>query len=306
MKFLIVGAGAVGGFYGGKLALGGEDVLLLARGKTLDVLRERPLRVRSFQGDFQARIPVVARLQPGFSADVIVIAVKSYDTDGTIECIRPAVGPKTILMSFQNGVENERKLQNAFGTEKVLGALCYIGAEVVEPGIILHSAYGSVAVGEWDGARSERVRAVINAFEKSLIDVRLSENIQNDLWTKLAWNTAFNQVCTIARADVGAVLDSSELSRLLEEAMWEVVTIAGANGVAIPQDMVAKSMNFSRQELRSVKPSMLQDFEKGKRLEHETFSGFLTREGARLKRPVPVNATLYKFLCFLDARRKKS
>jgi len=300
MRILIIGAGAVGGFYGAKLTLSGEDVTLLARGAAAEVLNRQDLVVRSYQGDFQAPVKVVTSLDGYTAPDLLILAAKSYDTPGVIDQIRPVVGPKTLLLSFQNGVENELILAKHFGKERILGCVCYIGAEVIEPGVVLHSARGTVSIGEWEGTLTQRLANIISAFQKAKIDTKLSENIQADLWTKLAWNTAFNQVCTIAHANVGDVLESEVLSDLLRNAMQEVVAIANANGVELTPDLIERHMDFSREELQPVKPSMLQDHERGRRLEHETFSGFLVREGRRLNIPTPVNDLLHELLKFYD------
>ena len=300
MRILIVGAGAVGGFYGAKLTLAGEDVTFLARGVTLEALAKHDLVVKSFRGDFHTRVHVTGNLQGLPTPDLIVICVKTYDTDKVLEQIRPVVGEKTLLLSLQNGVENEIKMAAAFGEEKVLGAVCYIGAEVLEPGVILHNARGSVAIGEIDGSVTGRLKKIVDIFHKGRIDVQLSREIKKDLWIKLAWNTAFNQVCTIARATVGSILESEVMRQLLRDTMKEVSAVAEKNGVYLNEEIIEKSLHLSSEELRAVKPSMLQDFERGKRMEHETFSGFILREGKKQGVPTPINAILYEFLCFLD------
>lgn len=303
MRILIAGAGAVGGFYGTKLTLAGEDVTFLARGQTLEALKKHDLVVKSFRGDFHARVKALdatASLAGYAPPDVAIVAVKSYDTDKAIDLIKPVVGPETLFLSFQNGVENEIKLGEAFGKEKVLGCVCYIGAEVVEPGVILHNARGTVSIGEMDGSKLPRLWNVVEAFHKARIEVNASNDIQKDLWTKLAWNTAFNQICTVARATVGAVLESEFMKKLLGDAMKEVFAVAAKHGVALAEDLIDSHLTLSSEELRSVKPSMLQDFERGRRLEHETFAGFLVREGKKFGVPTPVNTILYDFLSFLD------
>ncbi|HSA58590.1 MAG TPA: 2-dehydropantoate 2-reductase [bacterium] len=324
MRILIIGAGAVGGFYGTKLALAGEDVTFLTRGATFEALKKHDLVVKSFRGDFHARVHVVDSLEGYAPPDLLVLAVKSYDTDQIIGQIRPVVGDGTLLLSFQNGVENEIKLATAFGREKVLGCVCYIGAEVVEPGVIHHSARGTVAIGEMTesgyppqaggrgNARStrsaeggmapqtNRLDQIVETFRKARIEVHASGDIRRDLWIKLCWNTAFNQVCTVARATVGVVLESEAMHRLLRATMREVFAVAARHGVELSESIIDQHLTLSSEELRSVKPSMLQDFERGRRLEHETFSGFIVREGEKFGLPVPINTTLYEFLNFLD------
>jgi len=300
VRILIIGAGAVGGFYGTKLTLAGEDVTFLARGATFEALKKHDLVVKSFRGDFHARVKAVDSLEAYDPPDLLILAVKSYDTDKVVEQIRPVVGDATLLLSFQNGVENELKLAAAFGKERVLGCVCYIGSETVEPGVIHHSARGTVAIGEMDGTKTERLRKIVDVFHKAHIDVHASDDIRKDLWIKLCWNTAFNQVCTVARATVGVVLESEAMRRLLRETMREVFAVASRHDVALSESVIDQHLTLSSEELRSVKPSMLQDFERGRRLEHETFSGFIVREGKKFGLAVPINTTLYEFLSFLD------
>lgn len=304
-RILIVGTGAVGGFYGTKLALSGADVTFLARGATLEALRHHDLVVKSFRGDFHCRVKTVEDLKKIPSFDLILICVKTYDTDPVLHQIRPVVGKETLLLSLQNGVENEPKMAKAFGLKRVLGAVCYIGAEAIEPGVVLHNARGSLAVGELDGRVTERLRRIVSLFHKAQVDVELSRGIKKELWTKLAWNTAFNQVCTIARATVGSILDSRVMRQLLRDTMTEVFAVARKNGISLSKKVIDTSLRLSSEELRTVKPSMLQDFEKGKRLEHESFSGFIVRQGRKWKIPTPINTILYEFLSFLDASSLK-
>lgn len=293
MKIAIVGAGAVGSYYGARLAKAGVPVILLARGATFQQLKDHDVIVKSYTGDFSARVPVTDSIKGLKRPATIILAVKCYDTDSVIEQIWPAVSKGTLLLSLQNGVENETKLARAFGAEKVAGAVCYIGAEVTAPGVVVHSARGSVAFGEMDGRPTDRIQKIYNAFAKAGIPSTLSQNILGDLWTKLAWNSAFNQVCAVARVTVGQALDSPEHTSQMKEVMAEVMAVAKASGVKLDPQMIEKSLELSRNELRAVRPSMLQDLEKGRRLEHDAFGGFIMREGKRLGIPVPANNGLY-------------
>ncbi len=303
MKILMAGAGAVGGYYGAMLARSGQDVTLLARGKTLEVLRSNKLRVNSYEGDFEIQLKVVESIDEMDAADLIIITTKTYDTDTILQQIKPLVGENTLLLSLQNGVETELKMVAYFDKHNVLGGICYIGAEVTEPGTIVHSADGQIAIGELSGEQSERVQAIATIFGKAGIRTTLSTDIQRLLWKKLLWNAPFNQVCAIARSSVGDILDSPEMWDLLRAVGHEVVTLAQANDVPLTEEDIEEHLTFSDEKLRSVRPSLLQDLERGKRLEHETFGGYLVREGRRLNIPTPVNETLYQLLCFLDTAR---
>lgn len=302
-KILIIGAGAVGGYYGAKLTQAGEDVTFLARGKTLEALQKKPLKIKSYQGDFQVPVSAVASLDGLESPDLILIAVKCYDTDLILKQIQPLVSSHTTLLSLQNGVENEIKMSTTFSPQQTIGGVCYIGSETLEPGLILHNANGSIAIGELDGAITPRIQSLTEMFQKAQIDVRPSDNIWKNLWIKLGWNASFNQVCTIARTDVGHVLDDPHLLELIKKTYREVFAMARGHQVDIDDSVIEASLMFSQKDLRSVRPSMLQDFENHRQLEHETFSGFLSREGKRLNIPTPINDTFYDFLSFLNPKK---
>ncbi len=300
MKILIIGAGGVGGYYAAKLARTGVDVVLLARGKTLEVLREQDLRVQSYQGDFSVRVPVIDKIDKTLQPECIVIAVKTYDTDTVLDQIKPVVGPKTTVLSLQNGVEKEEKITKAFGRDHALGAVCYIGAEMKDPGLVVHSARGSVAFGEMNGRMTERLQEIAKIFRDAGIDTATSLDIRKDLWIKLAWNAAFNQVCAVAHCSVGEALDKSLIEPMLGSVMKEVQAIARAKGILLTDDDLAKSLEFSRKELKPVRPSMLQDLERGRRMEQEAFGGYLAREGKTVGVSTPLNDSLYRILSFWE------
>lgn len=302
MKILIVGTGAVGGYYGAKLTAGGEDVSCLARGAMLKALQQQEIQIQSYQGNFSIKLEAIEHISDTAVPDLIIIAVKTYDTDAALEQFAPAVGPQTLLLSLQNGVESETKMVAQFGPDNVLGAVCYIGSEVTSPGTIVHSANGAVTIGELDGRESARVAKLHAIFERSGIEIYTSSDIKKTLWNKLLWNAPFNQVCAIERASVGEVLDRPELVDLLRGVMSEVVMLAQINGIDLNEESIEKHLDFSNKELRAVRPSMLQDLERGKRLEHEAFAGYIVREGIRLERPTPINLALYQRLCDLDPK----
>lgn len=296
----MVGMGGVGGFYGSKLLQGGQEVIALARGPILKALQKQELKIKSYQGDFAVKHQAVEHVIDLSPPDLIILAVKTYDTDHALDQIAPIVADSTLLLSLQNGVESEQKMIARFGPENVLGAICYIGAEITKPGHLTHSADGAVTIGEMDSRDTDRLKQLYKMFQRCGIDIHISSDIQKTLWNKLLWNVPFNQVCTIARVTVGEALDSRELTELLRDTGREVVAIAKKHNISLNEESIEKHIHFSQQELRAVRPSMLQDLEKGKRLEHETFGGFIVREGNRLDIPTPVNETLYRFLCSLD------
>lgn len=305
MRIVIIGAGAVGGYYGARLVRAGQDVHFVARGKTLAALRENGLELQSIDGDDQTGPLTASDTAPDTQADLLLITVKAYDTGSILDLIAPAVGPDTVILSLQNGLENEDILMARFGPERVVGAICYIGAEMVRPGVVHHVADGQVVFGEWDGRRSERCQRIEAALREARINASISENIRVRLWGKLLWNTAFNTTCALARCDVGAVMDNPATRALVEAIMGEVVAAARAEGVALGPDSVSGSLAHTDKLLRSVRPSMLQDALKGRRLEHQAFCGAIERVGLRHGFPTPVCSTLNALLDALDTKGER-
>ena len=300
MDVVIIGSGAVGGYYGGRLAVAGHRVFFTARGRTLEALRAKGLQATSIDGDFSISAVEAGSRPPDRPADAVIIAVKAYDTAAILDIAAPAVGNATTILSLQNGLENEPLLMERFGSEKVIGGLCYIGAEMTEPGRIRHVADGQVIIGEWMGRSSPRCERIRGAFEKAGIRVKIAESIQTRLWGKLLWNTAFNSACALARADVGVLLDNLYTRRLLEAVMREVDTAAAVHGVTLGEKVIQSTLDHSNRELRAVRPSMLQDLLRGRRIEHEAFTGAVERFGRQHGFPTPVCSSLHALLDVLD------
>lgn len=197
MKILIMGTGAVGSFYGGKLARAGHKVIFVARGENLSALRQKGLSLQSIQGDFHLD-HVDATDQPASAGvcDLVLVCVKSYDSMQAAQLLRPVVGPETVILSLQNGVENEDLFAHIFGTPHVMGGMAYIGAELTKPGVVIHSAAGHIVFGELSGERTARAERLQQLFLAAGISAQLSTNIMTVLWDKLVWNTAFNAITT--------------------------------------------------------------------------------------------------------------
>ncbi|MBI3800647.1 MAG: ketopantoate reductase family protein [Deltaproteobacteria bacterium] len=302
MKILVMGTGAVGSFYGGKLARAGHEVIFIARGETLRALQQKGLTVKSYQGDFQLdRVQATDRPDDAGVCDLVLVCVKSYDTTDAARLLHSTVGPDTLLISLQNGVENEELLQQALGTGIILGGMAYIGAAMVSPGVIVHDVAGRIAFGERSGQRTPRVERLERMFLDAGIDADLSAHIDATLWDKLMWNAAFNAICTLSRSTVGEVLADLQTRTLVRETMLEVIAVARAQGIDL-QDSRADEHIVSSQTppMSAFATSMAHDLARRKRLEYEALNGAVVRFGQRFRVPVPLNRTLYRLLARLD------
>jgi 2-dehydropantoate 2-reductase len=307
MRTLVVGVGAVGGYFGGRLALAGEAVAFVARAATLAALRDDGLRIVDRAGTTHLeRVHVVSNPADVGPCDLVLVCVKSYDTEAVAAALHPVVRPDTIVLSLQNGIENETILAAALRIPPLLGGLTHIGAEQVAPGVIRHNSGGRIVFGELDGRVSERCERVAAHFRRAGVDHHLSRHIAILMWDKLAWNAAFNAVTTVTRRTVGAVLARPDGRATVRAAMLEVVAVANAAGVALDAGRVDPEIERSARELGHLRTSMLQDRERGGRLEHEALNGAVLRAAERSAVAVPVNRVLYGLLSTLDERRQPS
>ncbi|MFS8493416.1 MAG: 2-dehydropantoate 2-reductase [Limnochorda sp.] len=294
MRVGVVGAGAVGGYFGALLSRAGHPVTLLARGAHLEAIRREGLRVRSVQaggGEWVAWPEATEQASGTGPQDLILFAVKSYDTEGAARAMAPWVGPSTTILCLQNGVENEGKLAALYGMGRVVPAVAYIGAERVAPGVIEHRARGELVVGEPEGGSSPRLEQLRQVLAEARIPVQVAEDIWAAKWEKMLFNVALNAASALTGA-TGARLVAAPRSRwLFEASVREALAVARAQGVPL-DDGVVDRVVAAAAALPAVS-SMYHDLVRGKPLELESFNGYVVREGERLGIPVPVNATLY-------------
>jgi len=302
LRVLVVGTGAVGGYFGALLADAGHDVTFLARGATLAALRAGGLVVESASGALHVR-DVRAVDDPAAAAprpDLVLVCVKSYDTAPVAARLRAVVGADTIVLSLQNGIENEAVLADALGLPPLLVGLTRIAVERVGPATIRYSGRGEIDFGEPDGTRSARVERVAAALAAAGIPHRLRTDVLVAAWEKLAWNAGFNAVTTLADATVGEVMGLPATRALVEATMAEVDAVATALGIPVRRWRLRLVLDESASEMPDFATSMLQDRRAGRRLEHDAITGAVVRAAARAGVAVPANATLLALLARLD------
>ncbi|MBY0279711.1 2-dehydropantoate 2-reductase [Candidatus Binatia bacterium] len=299
-RVLVVGAGGVGGYYAGQLAGAGHEVTLVARGAHAEALRAHGLRVRiPDRGEQRHAVGVVEDPRDTGVADLILVAVKSYDTEQAARLLAPCAGPDTIVLSLQNGPENEDVLARATGLPPLLLAVTYIGSEIAEPGVIAYSGAAEIVFGEPDGASSPRARRLSAWLDGAGVKHRVSSRIRNVVWDKLAWNAAFNAITSITRRNIRGILDDPAGHGLIRDTMQETLDVAHGLGIDVPVRIDA-SIEHSRRVLPDFRTSMLQDLERGKRLEHDALNGAVVRAGLRAGVATPLNATFARLLATID------
>jgi len=299
-RITIMGAGAVGGYFGGRIAERTScSVTLIARGDHLEAIRERGLEIMSPEGD--STIPVDAYDDPAEAGeqDLILFTVKSYDTEEAIEKIRPAISENTQILTIQNGIENYGKLRRAFGKDRVIRGLCRIGASITSPGVIEHNSMGSMVVGEADGSTSERLTALKDIFDETGIAFSISDDIRHEVWVKFAWNSIFNMLTGVAAVTVEKLFETLESEQLCYDLFGEIRAVAASEGVTLTDRDKEKIIENSRR-LKGFTTSTYNDRRKGKRLEYEAFTGAIVRLSRKYGIEVPRNETLYALLKLID------
>jgi len=300
MKIAVVGAGGVGGYFGARLAQGGEDVHFLARGAHLAAMRERGLRIRSVLGDFDLRpADTHATDDPADigPTQVVLFTVKSYDTDTASASLAPLLGPDSVVISLQNGIDNEEKLAARIGSGHVAGGAAYIFATIAEPGVIRHTGGPArIVFGELDGRRTARLEAFLAACGRSGIDAHLVDDIRAALWTKYILICAQSGLTAATRQPIGVVRETPPSWKLFRQVLEEGVNVARAEGVAVPDDLVERTLTNMAALPPNLYSSLYDDLVAGRRMEVETLQGELARRAERAGVPAPATSALYAVL----------
>ena len=298
VKVAILGAGAVGGYYGALFVRSGQEVTFIARGAHLAAILDHGLRVESVHGDFEL-YPVQASDDPAQvgPVDLVLVTVKSYSLEDAARAGRPLVGPETAALPLLNGLDAADRLAAVWGSRHLLAGLTHISASMPAPGVIRQvSAVRRITFGERDGAltpRAERIRAVLAA---SGAEVVLTPAIEVALWEKFLFIASISGVCCLARQPMGAVLASPETRQLYIKALREVEAVARARGVALPPDVVERTLKTTEGFDPQTRPSLLAALESGQRLELDAMSGTVVRYGREAGVPAPVHAVIYAAL----------
>ena len=297
MKIAIFGTGGVGGYFGGRLAASGADVTFIARGAQLEALRARGLRIESPKGDVTVR-PVTATDAPASlgAVDAVFFTVKMYDAESAAASLAPLVGPGTVVIPFQNGVESVDILIRAVGREAVAGGTAYVAAVVSEPGVIKHTAMETLIFGELDGGRSPRLERVLAACQPAGFEARLSTNIHADIWAKFIRLTVFSGMTAVTRMPLGTSREDPDLYAMMEAAWHEGMAVARARGVTLAPGLLDEIRQMTASLPPHAKSSMLEDLERGKRLELPWLSGAIVRLGEASGVPTPTHRIINALL----------
>jgi 2-dehydropantoate 2-reductase len=298
MRIAVMAAGAVGGYFGARLAAAGEDVSFIARGAHLDAIRNNGLTVESTLGNLHLReakaTPDPASVGP---VDIVLFAVKLWDTEKAGEAARPLIGPGTRLITFQNGVDSVERLLPILGADHVAGGTAHIASTIAAPGVIRHtSPFARMRCGRIDGKPDAQLTRFGDAAKAAGIDITVSDSIDLDRWKKFVFLVGLSGATASRRQPLGAILADPDTRALFVDLMREVIAVGQAKGVPIPNEFLDEQIAFAESAPYGFKASLLHDLERGNRLELDWLAGRVVAFGRELGVPTPSNAAVYAVL----------
>jgi 2-dehydropantoate 2-reductase len=303
MRVLVMGAGGVGGYYGGLLARAGHAVTFVARGAHLAALQERGLEVRT-QGQTIRIQPVTAVAQPAGAAgpggdfDLALFTVKNYDTEPAAAALEPALGPQTAVLSLQNGVDSPDVLAALLGPQRTLAGVTFIAAAVAEPGVILENGFSrAVTLGEPGGTEvTPRVRAIVHAFQEAGVEAQATADARQMLWDKFVVVAPHATISALCQTPVGVTRRTPEAMELYRTMIQEALDVAGAAGCTFAPDRAEQIVALFQSAPEGQTSSMQRDYGARRRVELEALTGSVVRLGRRYGVPTPRFEALYAVL----------
>lgn len=306
MKIAVIGAGGVGGYYGGLLAQQGEDVTFVARGAHLEAIRDRGLQIKSIHGDVTiAPAKATHSLREIGLVDLVLFCVKTYDTEHSAQEIPSLLGSNALVLSLQNGIDAAQRIGKVVGMEHMIAGATWISSTVESPGVIKQvSQFRRIVLGELDGHITPRIQAVYEAFQNTGITVEITENILKVIWTKFVFISAASSLGSLTRLPLGEYRSVLETRSLMVGLMKEVEAVARGEGIALDPDVVEKSLEFIDGAAPQIKASMQHDVDAGHRSELESMVGVIGRKGREAGIATPITDMVYAALLPIDLKAR--
>ena len=297
MKIAVMGAGGIGGCYGGLLAQAGNDVTLIARGAHLAAIKEKGLQLIQPEADFTVAVAATDDPSQVGPVDLVIFSVKAHQNSKAVPLIEPLIGEDTTILTIQNGVESADELGQDYGAERVLPGSAYLLSNIISPGVIKQlSLVPRVAFGESNGDRSQRAVAIRNSFCEANIEAELSDDISKALWSKMLYNSPANGMASAARLSPRDLIEYPHGAAMFRSAIQEVANVGTASGIPLGQDDVQGAMDLITARPMGARGSMQADLEAGRPLELEAIVGSVPRIGRKVNVPTPVFDMLYTLL----------
>ncbi|HEY3044606.1 MAG TPA: 2-dehydropantoate 2-reductase [Vicinamibacterales bacterium] len=290
MRIAIVGSGGLGGYFGGRLAAAGVDVVFLARGAHLAALQTSGLRIESPNGNLHLpRVSATDDASTIGAVDVVFFAVKLYDTESAAPLLPPLIGPDTVVIPFQNGVESVEMLSRTVDRRHLASGTSYVQAAIAEPGVIRHIALDRLIFGELDGARTPRLERLFDVCQEAGVTPVISDQIEVEIWSKFVHLSVLSGMTSVTRSPVGLLRDDPDLFAMWQAALIETIAVGRAKGIALRRTLFDELITLLQEVPAQAGSSMLQDLERQRRLELPWLSGAVVRMGSALDVQTPIH-----------------
>lgn len=297
MKILVLGAGAVGGYFGGRLLEKGEDVTFLVREKRQEQLKKNGLQIKSVHGDVTLRPKTILADDQDHPFDVVILATKAYHLEDGLKAIEPFVRDYTIIIPLLNGMEHMEDIKGYYSPSQLFGGLCFIETTLDSEGTIIQtSPTHDVVFGEWNGEKTERALKIAEAFSHTKANFRLSDHIQQEMWHKYLFITTLSGITSLMRSSIGPIRDTMEGRTYIQQLFEESRATMEAHGAPIAEGIVEKQMNLIEKQAATLKSSMLRDIEKNAHIEADHLQGYLLLLAERYDVETPLLRLIYQHL----------
>jgi 2-dehydropantoate 2-reductase len=298
MRIAVMAAGAVGGYFGARMAVAGHEVHFIARGAHLEAIRKDGLKIESPLGNLHLKDANVtddpAKVGP---VDIVLFAVKLWDTEKAAEQAKPLIGKDTRLITLQNGVDSVERIAPILGADHVVGGIAFIATVIGSPGVISHtSQFATMHFGRIDGKPDAMLSAFADAAKAASIDLKIVDSINRDRWQKFIFLVALSGMTSAARSTIGPILADQDTRTFYRQLMTETMAVGRAKGVPLSDDYIEERMKFSDAAPKGMKASMYHDLERGNRLELDWLAGTVVKLARETGVPVPANEAVYTLL----------
>jgi 2-dehydropantoate 2-reductase len=305
MRIAVIGAGGVGGYFGGKLAQAGNEVVFLTRGKALEVIGERGLRVKSYLGDFKVYPEVSDSPECVAGADLILFCTKAWQIEELAKRMQPFLKEDALVLPLQNGADNADRLKRILPDKRVLGGLCKIVSKIESPGVIDHFTFEpEIVFGELDGELSPQARNVKEVFDAAGFKNRLSTDIRRDIWLKFLFIASISAMGALTRSVLGVIREQPFLREKIRQTALEIVRVGQAHGVDIREEDIDLAFNMIDAGAHETTMSLQRDMMEERPSELHNFNGYIVQKGDEMGIDTPVNDFIYYALLPMEQRAR--
>jgi 2-dehydropantoate 2-reductase len=298
----VMGAGAVGSYFGAMLARAGASVTLIGRATHVDAIARDGLSLETLHSKETIRVAATVDPAAVSGARWILFCVKSLDSEDAARAIAPHLAGDAIVLSLQNGVDNVERMRPLIGNA-IVPAVVYVATALAAPGCVRHSGRGDLIVGELAGGPRglrRELDGIAAFFARAGVPVRITDNIEGELWAKLVMNCAYNAISALTRSNYGRLLASSHARKIMSDVVEEIQTVAQAKGIAIPVENLVQTVYRLADAMPEATSSTAQDIARGRRTEIDHLNGYVASEGERMGIPTPVNRTLHGLVKLIE------